>query len=130
MGTNYYAVENVCRHCKRSERRHIGKSSAGWAFSLHVYPEEGINDWVDWVSRLKGLEIKDEYGRTVPFESLELTVTARSKRFKEGDFPAPGTLGQYGTFDEQIGLIRHRVDNNRVLRHGDGTWDNVVGDFS
>jgi len=39
MGTNYYAQQDSCRHCGRCnkyDRYHIGKSSGGWNFSLHV----------------------------------------------------------------------------------------------
>jgi hypothetical protein len=27
----------------------FGKSSGGWTFSLHVYPEDGIKDLADWI---------------------------------------------------------------------------------
>lgn len=30
MGTNYYAIKNLCECCNRSDEEHIGKSSAGW----------------------------------------------------------------------------------------------------
>jgi len=50
MGTNYYLYPaSPCKACGRSyEAKHIGKSSAGWCFLLHVIPEEGINDLEDW----------------------------------------------------------------------------------
>ena len=39
MGTNYDAIEPRCPHCNREGRRwHIGKSSGGWAFGVHVIP--------------------------------------------------------------------------------------------
>ena len=38
MGTNYYWQESEpCAACGRGyEQVHVGKSSAGWCFSLHV----------------------------------------------------------------------------------------------
>ena len=42
MGTNYYFEDSseVCECCGRgAESLHIGKSSGGWCFSLHVMPE-------------------------------------------------------------------------------------------
>jgi len=48
MGTNYYLVKNErppCPCCERTyvqERLHIGKSSGGWCFALHVIPEMGM----------------------------------------------------------------------------------------
>lgn len=51
MGTNYYLQKNVCGCCGRPEKQiHIGKSSAGWAFALRVYPHDGIKDYDDWNS--------------------------------------------------------------------------------
>jgi hypothetical protein len=46
MGTNYYVAYDYCRHCGRfDEEFHIGKSSAGWCFSLRVYEDKGLTDW-------------------------------------------------------------------------------------
>jgi len=60
MGTNYYLHENVCESCGRSdEPLHIGKSSAGWVFTLRIYPDKGINSLEDWLPRLlKGSRIE------------------------------------------------------------------------
>ena len=41
MGTNYYLSSKPCSCCGRKDsQRHIGKSSAGWVFALHVYPDQ------------------------------------------------------------------------------------------
>lgn len=82
MGTNYYLHRSDkphCASCTCYERLHIGKSSAGWCFSLHVMPEAGINSLDDW--RLKfsqlGAAIFSESGRLVdPGEMLD-EITAR-----------------------------------------------------
>lgn len=41
---------------------HVGKSSGGWAFNLHVLPDLGITDLEDWAELLKYGVLKDEYG--------------------------------------------------------------------
>jgi hypothetical protein len=54
MGTNYYSVRRgveeldsdafwALRDEDSDDCLHIGKSSLGWCFSLHVIPERGIN---------------------------------------------------------------------------------------
>ena len=49
MGTNYYLRLKVCPHCAKPEKTiHIGKSSVGWCFGLHVIPEDGIHDLDDF----------------------------------------------------------------------------------
>lgn len=85
MGTNYYyetAGGNVCEHCGRgdeSEKLHIGKSSAGWAFSLHVIPERGLNTLEDWQKLwVTGGQIRDEYGEHVTPEEMLTEITQRS----------------------------------------------------
>lgn len=79
MGTNYYVVEDVCPHCNRgADKIHIGKSSGGWPFTVHVIPENGINSWQDWHTFLKDKNIQDEYGRNVSLDELnELVVSKR-----------------------------------------------------
>ena len=64
MGTNYYSVKRDIEHLVMmdfydlhercydldgNDVLHIGKSSSGWCFSLHVIPEQGINSLQDWV---------------------------------------------------------------------------------
>lgn len=137
MGTNYYlAARAPCECCGRPfDTIHIGKSSAGWCFALHVVPENGINDLEDW-RRLwskDGAVISDEYGRTLTPAEMELVITKRT-------FPRPklrpyGYVNQAefheanGSVDGPFGLVRHRVERNCV-GHGTGTWDLITGEFS
>lgn len=109
MGTNYYWSQPPCAHCGRSDPRiHIGKSSAGWAFSLHVYPDDGINSLDDWEAKFKSGQIHDEYGkRLMPDEMVERIAVRHHPR----------------------GLSRHPIDG-RCIGHGPGPWDLIVGDFS
>ena len=109
MSTNYYLHEKPdCECCGRPfERLHIGKSSAGWCFSLHVIPKAGINTLNDWRAlwSAPGAHIRDEYGDLVPPDDLEIVITQR------GDNPR-----------------RHK--DRYCVGHGEGPWDYIVGDFS
>jgi len=128
MGTNYYwHNKKPCPTCgHEDEPLHIGKSSAGWVFALHVYPDKGIDDLQDWESRWGEGEIRDEYGDTVSPDAMRAEITQREwpKRFRhESDFHS-----QNMSEDGPNGLVRARRD--RVYKHGAGTWDCHLGDFS
>lgn len=139
MGTNYYLhteEKPPCNECGRgyeSEPRHIGKSSCGWVFSLHIYPEEGIHDLPDW-ERLwsaPNTYILDEYGTRTSVEKMRAVITER--RHKEAWNKAPFMYNSWEEFHQQNGsmqgphgLLRAR----RAMKHGEGTWDCHDGDFS
>ena len=132
MGTNYYLEESApCLTCGREyERRHIGKSSAGWCFSLHVYPDEGIRDMPDW-ERLwsrPGVRIFDEYGQTKTPEQMREVITQRA--MNSTDAIGPSWLGRNNAEAGPNNLARHRIMAGHCIGHGDGTWDLIVGDFS
>lgn len=132
MGTNYYLHKknDTCPTCGHRETPlHIGKSSAGWCFSLHVYPEMGINDLPDWVERWSAPDvvIRDEYGQEVSPDEMLRACTARSMRNS-----APWSDADYagiGGIRGPNNLIRQRLDD-RCVKHGEGTWDCFVGEFS
>jgi hypothetical protein len=111
MGTNYYLIGDTCPHCGRGEdRKHIGKSSAGWCFALHV--DGDIKSLADWQSLWSkpGAKIEDEYGSGLTPELMLSYITERSWK---GAAP------------------RHQpIDGHHVIGHGDGTYDLMVGDFS
>jgi hypothetical protein len=131
MGTNYYLHTEVCPHCGRSdEPLHIGKSSAGWCFSLHVYPDKGIStleDWKDIWSNPKSV-INDEYSRTVTPEDMLDTIANRywhgvqntSHRWLAENYAEIGPNH----------LARHAISEGHCIGHGEGTWDYIVGEFS
>ncbi len=108
MGTNFYMHEEPpCPTCHRSkEMRHIGKSSAGWCFTLRVYPREGINTLEDWKKLWAGKTFEDEYGDSVSEEQLLDRITNR-----------------------HAGVQRHTIDGSHCIGHGEGTWDYMVGEF-
>jgi hypothetical protein len=137
MGTNFYWKGDVCSHCGRGEpAKHIGKSSAGWCFSLHVYPDEGIKDLSDWDDLLSrpASKIEDEYGRTVTRQEMLETIKEREGK-REGR--APLDYRSWDDFYEKNhavagpkGLSRHKVDHKYCIGHGEGTWDLLIGEFS
>ena len=73
---NYYATktetilavlddDGLSETISKTTQIHIGKSSGGWAFMLHIYPELGIKSYSDMMDRLRedGWEIESElYG--------------------------------------------------------------------
>lgn len=147
MGTNYYlneTMEETCEHCNHTKEpiiRHIGKSSGGWCFSLHVYPDENINtldDWKDYIKQkmqYKFCKIKDEYGTEITFDELIDDITNRSWERKstypnqfyktEAEFYMKNSASKGPN-----GLCRHRINKSHCVGHGEGTWDYIIGDFS
>jgi len=111
MGTNYYLTEESCPHCGRSgERLHIGKSSAGWCFALHVTDDiKSLADWQALWSK-PGAKIVDEYGDAFTPEAMLAGITERS--WKGGE------------------PRRHPLDGSHCIGHGDGTYDLIPGEFS
>jgi hypothetical protein len=138
MGTNYYLTQNVCQHCGRGdEQKHIGKSSAGWVFALHVYPEEGIHDLPDWVKLLTDSKetIKNEYGDVLTLAELLDVIKNRSGNWSDQKKPALYASAEvFHQFNHSMegpsGLVRAKIDKTRVIKHGDGTWDCMIGYFS
>jgi len=123
MGTNYYMhTKPPCECCGREFEdsiRHIGKSSWGWMFSLHVYPEEGITSLEDWKELLnvRGHLILNEYGEAIPVKDLLNTITNRSKPYND-------------YYRGKHTITRHPIDYQHCIGHGEGDWDYIIGDFS
>lgn len=112
MGTNYYLHE-LPGSAKYPRNLHIGKSSGGWAFALHVIPEDDINSLDDWRNLWNGpwTCIKNEYGDKVSPKELEVIITKR--------------VGMPGKE-----LRRSDIDGARCIGHGPGTYDYITGVFS
>jgi hypothetical protein len=135
MGTNYYMMkgtpipESDWSHPLNGLLRegtgvcakiHIGKSSGGWCFSLHVMPQQGIhnlNDWKVLVERLlpEGWRIENEYGETFTSEELWRVVER---------------VGDGWTLKDGRPLKRHMVDETHCIGNGEGFYDYIVGGFS
>lgn len=139
MGTNYYAkrIQNVCPACGRgdeSETIHIGKSSAGWCFGLHVTDAlPDLEAWKRYLS-LPGIVIKNEYEEILTLASLLDVITNRTwvcpreTRF-EGLSERAAFHQRNHSEDGPNGLLRHKVGDHCV-GHGIGTWDLIPGEFS
>lgn len=133
MGTNYYLHEpqpDACPHCGHApdyEPLHIGKSSMGWCFSLHIIPKEGINTLEDWQQRWSkpGAVIKNEYGEFVPTEEMLWCITERHGR--AGSW-TPDRLRANHAAAGPNHLARHNGMN--CAGHGPGTYDYITGWFS
>ncbi len=134
MGTNYYLHEKepvTCEHCGHTEKTeplHIGKSSGGWCFSLHVIPDEGLNSLEDWEARWSrpGAFIKDEYGDAQTPEDMRATITERS-RASFSDW-TNSALARNNAEHGPQNLMRHRLGGS-CIGHGPGTWDYITGEF-
>ena len=135
MGTNYYAERaagEACSHCGRSdvaERLHIGKSSAGWCFSLHVIPERGLNSLEEWKEYLRqpNITIEDEYGRRHTLSELLDRITNRAQAVRSA--PNAQFMRENNAVPGPSGLVRNKIDRY-CIGHGEGTWDLLTGEFS
>lgn len=141
MGTNYYLYDRPpCSACGREyDRIHIGKSSAGWVFSLHVIPEQGINGLDDWKHRWArdGAYIEDEYGHRVSPSEMEAVILLRQwKPWEEARKKVPSGYSSWADFHMQnhsqegdFGLLRGAA-RSRYREYGGPTYDLVEGEFS
>lgn len=132
MGTNYYLYPKLpCPHCSREyPELHIGKSSGGWCFSLHVIPEERINDLPDWEKRLSAPDaiIKNEYGDVVTTKEMMKIITGR--RWTRNAHSNNEWLEKNHAERGPNNLFRSRIDGRHCIGHGAGTWDLITGEFS
>ena len=135
MGTNYYMKESTpqtcktCGHTPEVKELHIGKSSVGWCFSLHVIPEEGINSLADWQKRwaAEGVRIEDEYGDALSADEMLKCITNRRHSVRENF--SKKFLEQNSAIQGPKNLLRSKL-GSRCVGHGAGTYDYIVGDFS
>ena len=128
MGTNYYA-----RKKDRPEEtpwvtpitQHIGKSSAGWCFTLCVNTFKSLDEWKE-VFNDPTIEIVDEYEDIVEPSEMIKKITERSFSRERSSLENP----VYTVFGSN-GLIRHTINPSRgCIGHGEGTWDLMTGNFS
>ncbi len=118
MGTNYYLQHGVCECCKKPEStRHIGKSSGGWCFSLHVYQEEGINTLDDWKKlwETEKNKIVNEYDEVVSVEDMLDTIINRQGRPMEDKHLT--MMGLYESWQDFHRNIYSCSGSNNLLRH-------------
>lgn len=132
MAMNYYAIEEGkrCPTCGEgivSWEKHIGKSSAGWCFSLMTYPAEGINRLEDWEVFLQDKEIRDENWTPITLDELLHIISGRKFGRPEKN---PEWFEQNNAEPGPNNLARHTIDGAHCIAHGEGTWDYMIGEFS
>ncbi len=137
MGTNYYVDPSPpCPCCGRQDAPlHIGKSSFGWTFALHVYPELGINTLADWIMYWQDKRITDEYGRYVTKNDILAVIVNRTHTAGRDKVP----FG-YSSLEDMLSrnhaewgpnnLLRSVVDGQHCIGHGAGTYDYFINEFS
>ena len=134
MGTNYYARTNGCECCNRYDELHIGKSSAGWCFALHIIPDMGLTTLDAWKNLLAQprTQIRNEYGDSVTVSELLSAITERACGEKGH---SPTGYKDWEHFhhsnyseDGPNGLLRHQI-GPYCAGHGEGTWDLIEGEF-
>jgi len=129
MGTNYYYTTNLLE----LDPIHIGKSSYGWAFALHIYPD--IRTLNDWIEKWKTGQIYDEYGREIAHEAMMSLILNRQPNHNIRTGHNVDMYGSFEKFLEQNYAIYKdeenflRVNDKYCVGHGD-TWDLVERDFS
>jgi hypothetical protein len=136
MGTNYYAVSKKENFTETELSHladdldddeviiHLGKSSGGWRFSLHVYPEIGLMSWNDILTIAENsVRILDEYEEEVTLDFFIDVVTDRK-------------WGRVSSDEDYMidkhGLRIHPIDNSHCIGNGgeNETFDYIKGNFS
>ena len=143
LGTNYYSVKRGIDYTLlesfwdlrgTEDCIHIGKSSMGWCFSLHVVPELGINTLEEWIRMFIDPDrvIVDEYRQTVSFLDMIGIITQRSRPQPNG-WDAQ-TMARNHAEPGPNNLVRHRREYTErgrgCVRHGEGTYDYIFGEVS
>jgi hypothetical protein len=137
MGTNYYLIGYP-----DMPSMHIGKSSVGWCFSLHVYPDMDIHDLNNWIPLFLKYKIENEYGDTIKHTDMQSIIVDRSRKKDWKTDWWNQTINGKPCYESEEdfhsknyslrgpkGLLRHQI-NQYCIKHGLGTWDCIVGYFS
>jgi len=141
MGTNYYLKKEKCEHCGRGDPDlHIGKSSAGWVFLMHVCEvnPDGVNiddlqGWQDLWNR-PDTAIENEYGDIITPKEMIKIITERSwprDRTKYYGYKSwQDMLTENYAEEGPNGLLIPVLDPVRCVAHGPGTMAWMRGEFS
>lgn len=138
MGTNYYAKtgekKTVTCDCGFEhiidEELHIGKKSYGWKFTMHIIPEQGINNLEDWKPILQKSEIRDEYGRPVTYDEMIKIIVGDYVDKGEQPYVKDKICSLYSEYDTMYdpndGLLFVRMNKTGT----DGSYAMMKGEFS
>ena len=130
MGCNYYVqtrkpkTYSSCNHTEEEEMFHIGKSSYGWVFSLHV--TDKIGTWDKMQEFIYDKQIVDEYDRPIGFLEFKEIVLGRAR--DEEKVELFGSKDCF--FDNETYLMRHVADGIHCVFNHHLTLDYIRGDFS
>lgn len=145
MGTNYYLREETDHKCEKcghvNGEKHIGKSSYGWHFCLHVIPEEGINTLDDWISLFNDPKYKiyDEYGDETSKERMLEIITKRIRPPLKFPYEDKYEGNLYRSMEDYCRQNKLELGHNNLFRHplsrwcvghGNGPYDYMIGEFS
>lgn len=117
------------------ERIHIGKSSSGWHFALHV--TDKIRSLEDWEKVFKKGSIKNEYGDKLSPNQMMDIITKREWHKPKANYKTlpVNYASRRRLLDKNCaeegfnGLIRSKIMEGHCIGHGDGTWDLITGEF-
>lgn len=131
MGTNYYLTIG-------GNKLHLGKSSGGWVFALHVYPELGINNFEDMLTVIRTIDslsvyrpLSNEYDEPCSIDRFICTVTEREGKYiPRSELKAENFYEQNHAEQGPKNLIRSKVDGRHCIGHGPGTYSYHIGEFS
>lgn len=144
MGTNYYLylksdyevisnyfkvrknnnVFNIVEHELLSAIRiNIGKSSSGWKFCLHIYPNHNINSFKDWYDILQNDEyiIIDEYNEEINKNEMINIITKKARVYKKED---TGKIIDNQYIVSEVGLLQHSYQGFIVVENE--TYDYLI----
>lgn len=141
MGTNYFLHSQKCPHCgiEQKDKMHLGKSSVGWCFSLHVYPELELNNWQDMWQYIcfcvdeQGYRIENEYGETISPEQFFSIAWNRGSRYPyDPEWLSKEWLSKNHAKPGPFGLVRHIIDGQHYIGNAglNAPIDYFVGEFS
>ena len=106
MGTNYYAIINKCKACKRKDKVHLGKSSYGWRFTFQYNRGKYYKNITEMKTWLKDKEIRDEYGERVSYTTFWKMVAVKQKEEYAYSLLHPSStdfmIGKYSFSDNEF----------------------------
>lgn len=103
MGTNFYGRKQISQETQVENQIHLGKKSGGWNFLAQWNGGEYYTNKQEYLDFVKELEIFDEYGNSVEFETFKNIVNSwrgKTHKYMENIF----------------------FDNNAELEFGMGKW--------
>lgn len=137
MGTNYYWHRNPCTSCGHPEEvAHIGKSSGGWAFALHVnftlQSGRAVNDLHDWkhLFQAPGSRIVDEYDRIVSAKEMVLIITDRKAEPITTPPVGYSSIESFCLCNVAVIGQQNLLFPRAAYAPPQATWYHAVGDFS